>query len=88
MSKKKTETRPHVLVTVSGGVATVWESDQFTYDLVDWDNWECDIPTKDDILQLKDVAKRLSARDKEIFLREVKELEDKFEGEIKEDEED
>lgn len=75
MNKRK---RPFVLVTVSGGVATIWDTPGVDTDLVDWDNWDGKHPTRDELKYLREVAEQLQDRnDKAEFLREVQELEDR-----------
>ena len=73
MSKKK---KPFVLVTVSGGVASAWVPDGVEWDIVDWDSFERDLPTQDEIDWLKRVAKRLpTPADKRVFREQIQELE-------------
>ena len=70
--------KPFVLVTVSGGVATIWDTPGVDTDLVDWDNWDDKDPTRDELKYLREVAEQLQDRnDKAKFLREVQELEDR-----------
>ena len=70
--------RPFLLVTVSGGVATIWDTPGVDTDLVDWDNWDGKDPTRDELKYLREVAEQLQDRnDKAKFLREVQELEDR-----------
>ena len=75
MSKKK---KPFVLVTVSGGVASAWCPPSVDWDIVDWDNYETNLPTQDEIEWLKSVAKRLpTPEDKRHFREQIRELEDR-----------
>ena len=70
--------RPFILVTVNGGVATIWDTPGVDTDLVDWDNWDNKDPTRDELKYLREVAEQLQDRnDKAKFLREVQELEDR-----------
>ena len=73
MSAKKKKS--FVLVTVSGGVATVWDNPDIDYKIVDWDNWDCEAATPGDIEMLKEVAERLSPEDRKLFMEQVDELE-------------
>jgi hypothetical protein len=74
----KKHERPFVLVTVHGGVATIWDVPGVDTDLVDWDNWDGRDPTRDELKYLREVAEQLQDRnDKAKFLREVQELEDR-----------
>ena len=75
MSKKK---KPFVLVTVSGGVASAWVPSGVDWDIVDWDSWETDLPTQEEIDWLKSVSKRLpTPADKRVFLEQIQQLEDR-----------
>ena len=75
---KRPRKPPYVLVTVSGGVATIWDVPGVDTDLVDWDNWDDKDPTRDELKYLREVAEQLQDRnDKAKFLREVQELEDR-----------
>ena len=73
MSAKKKKS--FVLVTVSGGVATVWDNPDIDYEIVDWDNWDQDPATEDDIEMLKEIAQRLSPADRKTFMKQVNDLE-------------
>ena len=77
MPKKKNKKHPFVLVTVSGGCATVWEPPGVESEIVDWDNWDQQIPTQNDIDQLREIAKKLSLYDRLMFLKYVEELAEK-----------
>ena len=78
MAKRKRSKRPFVLMTISGGVATVWEHPSVDAEVVDWDNWDDKDPTRDELKYLREVAEQLQDRnDKAKFLREVQELEDR-----------
>lgn len=67
-----------VLVTVSGGVASVWRPKGVEYDIIDWDNYAQDLPTQDEIEWLKSVAKRLPRpEDRRYFRGQIRELEDR-----------
>ena len=70
--------RPFILVTIHGGVATVWEHPGVDADVVDWDNWYDRDPTRDELKFLREVAEQLQDRnDRAEFLRQVQELEDR-----------
>ena len=70
--------RPFVLVTVSGGVATIWDNPSVDAEVVDWDNWDGRDLTRDELKYLREVAEQFQDRnDKAKFLREVQELEDR-----------
>ena len=78
MAKRKGSKRSFVLVTVSGGVATIWEHPGVDADVVDWDNWAEQDPTRNELAELREIAERLENRnDKAEFLRQVQELEDR-----------
>jgi hypothetical protein len=78
MAKRKRSKRPFVLVTVNGGVATIWDVPGVDTDLVDWDNWDGQDPTRDELKFLREVAEQIRNRgDKTRFLRQVQELEDR-----------
>ena len=79
MSKPKK--KPFVLITVRGGVATVWDNPDIDYEIVDWDNWDCEVATLGDIEMLKEIAERLSPADRKTFIKQVDELEVEGEGE-------
>ena len=77
MAENKHE-RPFILVTVHGGVATIWDAPGVDTDLVDWDNWYDRDPTRDELKFLREVAEQLQDRnDRAEFLRQVQELEDR-----------
>ena len=81
--------KPFVLVTVSGGVATIWEHPSVDAEVVDWDNWDGQDPTRNELAELRETAERIQDRnDREAFLRQVQELEDRGVAEDEEDEED
>ena len=70
--------KPFVLITVSGGVATIWEHPSVDANLVDWDNWYGRDPMRTELDYLRELAERLENRnDKALFLRQVQELEDR-----------
>ena len=78
MAKRKRSKRPFVLVTVSGGVATIWDVPGVDTDLVDWDSWDGQDPTRDELAELREIAERIQNRgDKAAFLRQVQRLEDR-----------
>ena len=78
MTTRKGSERPFVLVTVSGGVATVWEHPSVDAEVVDWDNWDGQDPTRNELAELRETAERIQDRnDREAFLRQVQELEDR-----------
>jgi len=74
MSKTKVKTKPFVLVTVHGGVATVWAPPDVDYEIVDWDNYDCQAATKDEVAEMKEIAERLEPDDRKAFLKQVDEL--------------
>jgi hypothetical protein len=77
VAKQKSE-RPFILVTVHGGVATIWDTPGVDTDLVDWDNWGGQDPTRNELAELREIAERIQDRDdRETFLRQVQELEDR-----------
>lgn len=78
MTTRKGSKRPFILVTVSGGCATVWEPPGVESEIVDWDNWDQQIPTQNDIDQLREIAKKLSPHDRPTFLKHVEELAEKI----------
>ena len=81
--------KPFLLVTVSGGVATIWEHPSVDAEVVDWDNWDGQDPTRNELAELREIAERIRNRgDKAAFLRQVQELEDRGVAEDEEDEED
>ena len=70
--------KPFLLVTVSGGVATIWEHPSVDAEVVDWDNWDGQDPTRNELAELRETAERIQDRnDREAFLRQVQELEDR-----------
>ena len=76
MSDKKP--KPFVLVTVSGGVASVWCPKGVEYDIIDWDNYEQDLPTRNELDQLREIAGYLKDKaDKKFLLDQIQELEDR-----------
>lgn len=76
--KPKREEKPFVLVTVSGGVASVWCPKGVEYDIIDWDNYEQDLPTRYDLDQMREIAKHLQSRAvKKFLLGQIQELEDR-----------
>ena len=78
MATRKANERPFILVTVSGGVATVWEHPSVDAEVVDWDNWDGRDPTRSELALLRETAERIEDRDdKATFLRQVQELEDR-----------
>ena len=78
MAKRKRSKRPFVLVTISGGVATVWEHPSVDAEVVDWDNWDGQDPTRSELALLREIAERIQDRnDREAFLRQVQDLEDR-----------
>ena len=70
--------KPFVLVTVSGGVASVWCPKGVEYDIIDWDNYEQDLPTRNDLDQMREIARHLQSRtEKKFLLGQIQELEDR-----------
>lgn len=70
--------KPFVLVTVSGGVASVWCPKGVEYDIIDWDNYEQDLPTRYDLDQMREIAGHLQGRaEKKFLLGQIQELEDR-----------
>lgn len=78
MAKRKGSKRSFVLVTVSGGVASVWCPKGVEYDIIDWDNYEQDLPTRYDLDQMREIAGYLQGRaEKKFLLGQIQELEDR-----------
>ena len=78
MTTRKGSERPFVLITISGGVATIWEHPSVDAEVVDWDNWDGQDPTRNELAELRETAERIQDRnDREAFLRQVQELEDR-----------
>lgn len=74
----KNNDRKFVLVTVSGGVASVWCPKGVEYDIIDWDNYEQDLPTRSDLDQLREIAGYLKNKAyKKFLLDQIQELEDR-----------
>ena len=73
----KRKSKPFVLVSVSSGVASAYVPKGVAWDIVDWDNWDQQIPTQNDIDQLREIAKKLSPHDRPTFLKHVEELAEK-----------
>ena len=74
----KNNDRKFVLVTVSGGVASVWCPKGVEYDIIDWDNYEQDLPTRNDLDQMREIAGHLQGRaEKKFLLGQIQELEDR-----------
>ena len=70
--------KPFVLVTVSGGIASVWCPKGVEYDIIDWDNYEQDLPTRYDLDQMREIARHLQSRAvKKFLLGQIQELEDR-----------
>ena len=73
--------KPFVLVTVSGGVASVWCPRGIEYDIIDWDDFERDPPTQNDLVQLREIAGYLQDKtDRKFLLGQIQELEDRGRG--------
>lgn len=80
----KNNGKKFVLVTVSGGVASVHAPKGVDFELIDWDNWDNDLPTRDDIRELHKTAMRIAdAKTRGAIQDEIEELEG---GGIAEDE--
>lgn len=74
----ETKPKPFILATVSGGLATIWDHPDVEAELIDWDSWECEDPTRSDLAFLRETAERLQdPKDKKLLLREIQELEDR-----------
>ena len=72
--KKKT----FVLVTISGGVASVYAPKGVDHEVIDWDNWDCQSPTRSDIAELHEIAMRVADPKIRAALQgEIEELEGK-----------
>ena len=81
MAKRKNDPtkpkKPFLLVTVSGGVASVWCPEEVEYDIIDWDNYEQNRPTADNLAQLREIAGYLEDQaDRKFLLSQIQELED------------
>ena len=75
---KPRKKRPFVLVTVSGGVASVWCPRGVEYDIIDWDNYERGPPTQNDLVQMREIAGFLQNKaDRKFLLDQIQELEDR-----------
>ena len=75
---KNNHERPFLLVTVHGGVATIWDVPGVDTDLVDWDNWDGQDPTRDELKFLRETAEQIQdPLAKTGFLASVQELEDR-----------
>lgn len=75
---KPRKKRPFVLVTVSGGVASCFCPKGVEYDIIDWDNYEQDLPTRYDLDQMREIARHLQSRAvKKFLLGQIQELEDR-----------
>lgn len=51
--------KPFVLVTVSGGVASVHAPKGVDFEIIDWDNWDGQLPTRGDIAEMHGIAMRV-----------------------------
>ena len=75
MEKKKTR-KSFVLVTVSGGCASVQARGKVEVVCIDWDNWESHLPTKADIELLRGQAALIPDRKLRASIQgEIEELE-------------
>ena len=73
---KSIASKPFVLVTVSGGVASVFPPKEVDYDVIDWDNWHDTEPTRNDIRELHEIAMRITdAKTRKAIQDEIEELE-------------
>ena len=67
-----------VLVTVSGGVASVHAPKCVDFEIIDWDNWDNEDATRDDIRELHEIAMRIAdAKTRKAIQDEIEELEGK-----------
>ena len=79
MTTRKGSKRPFILVSVSGGVASAYVPRGISWDIVDWDDWDGEVPTPEDIRRLRRIAERLpTAGDRKQFNHMVDELEDRM----------
>ena len=70
--------KPFVLVTVSGGVASVWCPKGVEYDIIDWDNYAHDLPTREELVRLRKIAGWVRHKDdRKMLLSQIQELEDR-----------
>lgn len=77
MSEKKTE-KPFVLITVSGGVASCFCPDGVEWDIIDWDNYAKDPPTREELELMRTKARWVKDRtSRKYLLDQIKELEDR-----------
>ena len=82
MEKRKTTKRkskePFVLVTVSGGVASVFPPKGVEWDLIDWDEFDNRYPSRSEIADLYFVASQIPDRKVRAAIQsEIEELEGK-----------
>ena len=74
----KNRNRKFVLVTVSGGVASCFCPRGVEWDLIDWDDFEQDLPTRADLKRLREIAGFLQNKaDRKFLLGQIQELEDR-----------
>ena len=67
-----------VLVTVSEGVASVWCPKGVEYDIIDWDNYAQDLPTREELVRLRKIAGWVRHKgDRKMLLSQIQELEDR-----------
>ena len=67
-----------VLVTVSGGVASVHAPKGVDFEVLDWDRWDGELPTRSDIAELHEIAMRVADPKIRAALQgEIEELEGK-----------
>lgn len=70
--------KPFVLVTVSGGVATVQAPEGVDFEILDWDRWDGELPTRGDIAEMYGIAMRVeNASFRKMLQDEIEELEGK-----------
>lgn len=70
--------KPFVLVTVSRGIASVWCPKGVEYDIIDWDNYAQDLPTREELVRLRKIAGRVQHKDdRKMLLSQIQELEDR-----------
>ena len=85
MAKRKSKKRPFVLITVSGGVASAYSRNGAEVVLIDWDQWDGQLPTREEIQFLYEEAMSIPDRAlREAVQGDIEELEGKG---VSEDEE-
>jgi hypothetical protein len=73
----KTE-KPFVLITVSGGVASCFCPRGVKWDIIDWDNYAQDLPTREELVRLRKIAGWVRHKDdRKMLLSQIQELEDR-----------